>query len=177
MAVDQQNLSGLREHGVGEGGEGAVVGNVDLLDAPARVGEIQPAAVDVLALGDDAGNGAEAACHARRTGVGIARQVAREHARVEFIGLAVEIDVAPRRQGPQHGRAVVHAGEEKLVHEAILGFPQASSAAAVSGGGNPPGKSRPLCGELNTAGAVHSAGARISKGREDGLSGMPSRFN
>ena len=88
---------------------------------------------------DDAGNGAEPAGHAGRTGVGIARQFAGEHARIELIGLAVQVDVAARHKGAQHGCAVVHAGQEQLVDEAVFGLPQGQLATAATGAGTRPG--------------------------------------
>ena len=162
MAVDEEHFAHLAQHGVGEGGEGAVVGQVDLLDTLAGFAEIDAAAIDFLAFRDDAGNGAEAPCHARRTGVGVARQLAGEHAGVELVRFAVEVDVAARHAGAQHGRAVADAGQEKLVDVAVLRLPQ-GQAREPRRRRKSAGKSLPLWGELKTAGAVHSSGDRISK--------------
>ena len=52
MAVDQQHLAGLGHDLVGQRREGAVIGHVDLIDAPHGLGEVDAAAIDVLAFGD-----------------------------------------------------------------------------------------------------------------------------
>ncbi len=59
MAVHQKHFARLPEDLVGEGGQCAVIGHIDLIDSLARLGEINAAAIDVLTLGDDARNGAE----------------------------------------------------------------------------------------------------------------------
>ncbi len=101
-----------------------MVGHIDLFDAAAGFGEFNPPAVDVLAFRNDPRDGAKAPGHPRGAGVGIARKLAREHARVEFIGLAVEVDIAPRHERPQHRGAMGDAGQEELVDETVLGAPQ-----------------------------------------------------
>ena len=124
MAVDQQHLSGLGHDLAEQRGEGAVIGHVDLIDAPHGLREVQTPAIDFLAFGDHAGDRAQPAGDPGRRGVHISRKFAGEHAGVELIGFPVHIDVAARRMGAQHGCAVVDAGPEQLVDIAILGLAQ-----------------------------------------------------
>ncbi len=84
----------------------------------------KPLAIDLLAVGNDAGNGAEAAHHTHGLRIGVIGQRIGEQVRVEFVGLAVDVEVSPRKAGRDHGHAQPGCACEQVVDEAILGFAQ-----------------------------------------------------
>ena len=77
--------------------ERAVIGLVDGVDAGERFLDVERAGVDLLALRNDAGDGAETAGDAHRADVGVGRQAAVEHLRVELVGLAVDVEPGARK--------------------------------------------------------------------------------
>ena len=76
--------------------ERPVVGLVDRIDPLQAFVDGERTGVDLLAFGDDAGNRAEAAGDADRADVGVGRQAAGEHLRVELVGLAVDVEPGAR---------------------------------------------------------------------------------
>ena len=120
MAVDQ--------HGEAEAGMGAchqplqrvVIGLVDRLDAADRLGERQPARIDVEPLADQLRHGAKPAGDARRADVGEGRHRLGEHARVEFPRLAVDVEIGAREIGGEQRRAERHGAAEQLVDDSNL---------------------------------------------------------
>src|SRR5262249_58514562 len=88
------------------------------------LGDRDALVVDFLRVTNDAGDGAEAARYAHGAGIGEGGQAAVEHARVELVRLAVDVDVAARKVRPhQRMAAPGHAGDQ-LVDEGILGTAQ-----------------------------------------------------
>ena len=77
--------------------------------------------VDLLAVGDDARDGAEPGADARRAGVDVAGQRVVEHGRVELVGLAVGVDEGAREEARQQRGAVRGRRREQLVDEGVLG--------------------------------------------------------
>ena len=80
-----------------------------------------PAAVDRLAARRDARDHAEAGGDAGGAVVERPRQRAFEHGRVEFVGLAVGIDVGARETRREQGHAERRCGAKQLVDEGVLG--------------------------------------------------------
>ena len=80
--------------------------------------------VDLLGVADHAGDGAEAAGDAHRAGIGEGRQPAVEHARVEFVRLAVDIDIAAREVRPHQRMAARHDAGDQFVDKGVLGAAQ-----------------------------------------------------
>ena len=99
-----------------------VIGQVDALDPHAGVVEGQPLAIDRLVLGDDAGQRAEAGGDARAGGVEAIRQRLDEHLRVEFPGLAVDVEIGAREMRAQQRRAQMRGAGEQLVDIGVLGL-------------------------------------------------------
>ncbi len=102
----------------------AVIGLVEHLDPPQRLVDVEPLAIDFLAVADHARDGAETAGDPHRAGVGKARQPPGEHPRVELIGLAVHVDIGAREVDPDDRKAAIADAGDHLVHEAILGAAQ-----------------------------------------------------
>src|SRR6195952_4730655 len=74
-----------------------VIRLVQRLDAAQRVVDAEALAIDLLAVADDARNGAEPAGDPHRPCVGEAREPSSEHPRVEFVGLAIDVDIGARK--------------------------------------------------------------------------------
>ena len=97
---------------------------VQPLDALEGGADRQPLAIDLLGIGDDAGDGAEPAHHARRLGVGELRQPAGEQLGIELVGLAIDVEIGAREACRDQRRAERHDRLEQLVDVAILGLAQ-----------------------------------------------------
>ena len=95
MPVDQDRQAGARP-GLGDQvGQRRVIGPVHLLDPLRRLGEGQLADVDLLAVGDDAGDGPQAGGDPRSAAAGEGRQLILEHPLVQLVGRAIDIDEGP----------------------------------------------------------------------------------
>ena len=124
MTIDQDRGSEIALDAREQAPQGAVVGLVQPFDAPDRVVDRDALAVDFLGVADHAGDGAEAARHPHRTGVGERGQAALEHARIELVGLAVDVDIAARKMRAHQRITAPDRADHQLVHEAVLGAPQ-----------------------------------------------------
>jgi len=106
-------------------------GKADAIDfrerAPAAADTAQylvdgkPLAIDFLPVADHARDGAETAGDPHRARVGERGQAAVEHARIELVGLAVDVDIAAREMRPHQRIAALNDAESKLVHKTVLG--------------------------------------------------------
>jgi hypothetical protein len=101
--------------------QGAVVRLVERLDPAQRLVDIEPLAVNLLPVADHARDGAETAGDPHRAGIGKARQPAGEHARIEFVGLAVHVDIGAGEIDPHGRKAAIAQIGDQFVHERILG--------------------------------------------------------
>ena len=124
MAVDQHRRAELAMHAGEQPAQRAVIGLVEILDAAERVIDRDALVVDFLRVADHARDGAEPAGDPHRTGVGERRQPALEHARIELVGLAVDVDEAAREMRPHQRIAARHHAEREIVDEAVLGAAQ-----------------------------------------------------
>src|ERR1700675_1519864 len=75
----------------------AMVGLVERLDPSQRLVDIEPLAIDLLAVANHARNGAETPRPPPRTGIGEPWQPPGEHPPIELIGLAVDVDKRARK--------------------------------------------------------------------------------
>ncbi len=91
---------------------------------PQRVVDRDALVVDFLGVADHARHGAEAAGHAHGSGIGEGGQPALEHARVELVGLAVDVDETAREMRPHQRIALRHHAGDQGVDETVLGAPQ-----------------------------------------------------
>ena len=124
MAVDQDRRAEIAVNAREQAPQRPVIGLVQPLDAPDRVVDRDALAVDFLGIADDARDGAEPARHPHRTGIGEGGQPPLEHARIELVGLAVDVHVAAREMRAHQRIAALDDAERKLVDEAVLGAPQ-----------------------------------------------------
>jgi hypothetical protein len=97
-----------------------VIGLVEVLDPPQRVVDRDALVVDFLRIADHARHGAETARDAHRARIGERRQAAIEHARVELVGLAVDVDVAAREVRAHQRIAARHHTGCQLIDETVL---------------------------------------------------------
>ena len=157
MAVDQHGRAEIAVHAGEQPPQRAVIGLVEALDPAQRVVDRNALVVDFLRVADHARDRAEPAGDPHRAGVGERRQPAVEHARVELIGLAVDVDIAAREVRPHQRIAARHHARDQFVDEAVLGAPQASARSSRDAlQERRADRSRPLCGELNTTGPRQS---------------------
>ena len=100
MAVDQDGGAEFVVQPREQAAQRAVIGLVEPVDPPHRLVNRNALIVDFLGIADDARHGAEAARDPHRAGIGERRQPAVEHARIELVGLAIDVDVAAREMRP-----------------------------------------------------------------------------
>jgi hypothetical protein len=121
MAVDQD---GEPEAGMGAGDQLAkagVIGLVDRFDTRHRLVDRQPAAIDFHVFRDDPGDRAEPACDPHRADIDERRQRPVEHARIELVGLAVDVEIGAREMGEKQRRTEFRRIGEKLVDIVVCG--------------------------------------------------------
>ena len=125
MAIDQQTppepLLGRLQQPL----KRLVIGPVKGLDAAKGVFEPERSVIDVLAVGDHPGDGAEPGGDPGRAGVDVIRQRIGEHRRVELESFAVGVHVGAGKAGAQKRRAIIGGGGEDLVHEGVFRPPEA----------------------------------------------------
>ena len=97
-----------------------VEGAIEPLDALECSPDGQPLAVDLLGVGDDAGDSAQPADHAGRLGVGELRQAADEKLGIELIGLAIDVQVGARKARGDKGCAELDNRREQLIDDSSL---------------------------------------------------------
>src|SRR5947208_10818287 len=124
MAIHHHHRSERLVRLVDQPPQRAVIGFVERLDPRQPVVDRKALAVDLLAVADHARNGAETAGYPHRSRVGEARQPPREHARIEFVRLAVDVDIGARKVDPDHRKTAIAQATDQLVHERILGAAQ-----------------------------------------------------
>ena len=124
MAIDQQAAAEPLLGRLQQPLQGLVVGPVKGLDAAKGVFEPERFVIDVLAVGDHPGDGAEPGGDPRRAGVDVIGQRVGEHRRVELESLAVGVYVGAGKAGAQKRRAEIGGGGENFVNEDIFRTPQ-----------------------------------------------------
>ncbi len=124
MAIHHHHRSERLMRLVDQPPQRAVIGLVERLDPSQRVVDGEALAIDLLAVADHARDGAEAAGHPHRSGIGEARQSPVEHPRIELIGLPVDVDIGAGKVDPDHRKTVIAQVPDQLVHERILGAAQ-----------------------------------------------------
>ena len=85
-----------------------------------RIVDQDAVAIDLLAVADHARNGAEPAGDPHRAGIGKARKPAGEHAGIELIGLAIDVDIGAGKVDPHGRKAAIAEMADQLVHEGIF---------------------------------------------------------
>ena len=124
MAVDQDGGAEIAMQLGEQSPQRAVIGLVEALDAGERIVHRDALVVDFLCVADHPRHGAEPARHPHRAGIGEGGQTALEHARIELVGLAIDVDKAAREMRAHHRKAALdHAGDQ-VVDEAVLGAAQ-----------------------------------------------------
>ena len=105
MAVDQQGRAEPPSRAGDQRLQGGVIGLVESLDAPQSLGRLEFARINLVRVGDDPAGSSESRRDAERSRVGEIWKRVLEHARIEFVGLAVQIEIGARKSGAQHRRA------------------------------------------------------------------------
>ena len=103
-------------------------GNVELLDAGEARRQRNLVAVDLFAVGDDARDGAEAARHAHRLGVGEVGKRLVEQLGIKLVGFAIDVEECAGETRCDHRHAERGDGREEVVDEAVLGLAQRQRA-------------------------------------------------
>ena len=97
-----------------------VIRLVQAFDPPQRVIDGKPLVVDFLGIADHPRHGAEPARDPHRTGIGEGGQPPLEHARIELVRLAVDVDIAAREMHAHQRLAAADHPADELVDEGIL---------------------------------------------------------
>lgn len=121
MAVDEHRVAEGPARRVQQVGEGAMEGQVELVDAPHGIRETKLAGIDLGVARDDAGDGPEAPGHPVGPRVHVVRQLFLEHRRVELPGFPVDVHVGARKVGADQGSAAGRRALEQLVDETVFG--------------------------------------------------------
>ncbi len=124
MAIDQDGGAEFTVQPHEQAAQRAVIGLIEPVDPAHRFGDRNALIVDFLGVADDARHGAEPAGDPHRAGIGERRQAAVEHARIEFVGLAVDVDIAAREMRPHHRVAAADHAFDQFADEGILGAAQ-----------------------------------------------------
>ena len=124
MAIHQDHGAEPLMRLVDQPAQRAVIRLVQRLDPRQPVIDRQPFAIDLLAVTDHARDGAETAGHPHRAGIGETRQAARKHPGIEFVGLAVDVDIGARKVDRDRRKAALAQIRDQLVHERIFGAAQ-----------------------------------------------------
>ena len=120
MAVDQHGDAETARGALHQRAQRRVIGLVKALDAPQAFVEGEALGVDLARIGDDARYRAEPGGDAQRTGVGEMRQRAVEEPGIEFVGLAIEIEIGAGKARAQQGRADRDGRREEIVDIGVL---------------------------------------------------------
>src|SRR6185295_2566410 len=99
-------------------------GPVEPLDALEGRRDRQALAIDLLRIGDDAGNGTKPTHNPGRLGVGEVRQTPAEKLRIKFVRLAVDVEVGPGKTRSEQRRAKGEHTLEQFVNIAVFGLAQ-----------------------------------------------------
>ena len=124
MAIDQNGGAEIALQPHEHAPQRAMIGLVEAVDPPQRFGDRNALIVDFLGVADHARHGAEPAGDPHRAGIGERRQPAVEHARVELVGLAVDVDIAAREVRPHGREAARRHAFDQFADETVLGAAQ-----------------------------------------------------
>ena len=101
-----------------------MVGLVIGVDPREPFGKRNTVAIDRPALGNDAGDGPQPPGDAQRARIGVGGRRLVEQFRVEFVGLAIDVEESARKIGAKQGRAMQRRGGEQVVDRHVLGTAQ-----------------------------------------------------
>ncbi len=124
MAIDQHGGPEVAMHARDQPPQRAMIRLVERFYPPQGFINREPLAVDFLRVTHNARDGAEPARYPHRARIGKGGQAAIEHARVELVGLAVDVDIAAREMRTHQRVSAFHHAQKQLVDERILGAPQ-----------------------------------------------------
>src|SRR6185503_19497827 len=133
MAIDQHGGAEIAVQAREQTPQRPVIGLVQALDAGKRVVNRDALVVDFLRVADDARHGAKPAGDPHRARVGEGGQAAIEHARIEFVGLAIHVHEAARKMRPHQREALAHHARNQRVDETVLGAAQRGDIEARNG--------------------------------------------
>ena len=130
MRVDEDAGAEHALRALNKAAQAGMVGPVQPVDAGEPFLDRNPAEIDLLPVADDPGDGAEPAGHTHRAGIGEGWHAALEHARIEFVGLAVDVEIGARKLGNQQRRAERDALRKEPVDIGVLRAPEAAQGQA-----------------------------------------------
>ena len=120
MAVDQKRPAELPVGALDQRFEPGVIRAVQRRDPRQPFVDRQQLFVDRLRIADHARNRAQPDGDAQRPGVGEIGQRTLEDLRIEFVGLAIDVEIGARKHGPHQRRAQSDARQEQFVDEGVL---------------------------------------------------------
>ena len=124
MAIDQDGGAEIALQPHEQPPQRAVIGLIQAVDPPQRFADGNALIVDFLCVADHARHRAEPARYPHRAGIGERRQPAVEHARVEFVGLAIDVDIAAREMRPHHRMTAPDHAFDQFADKTVLGAAQ-----------------------------------------------------
>jgi len=120
VAIQQQAEAEALQKPLDLAAQGLVVGDVAALDPLERGDDGEPLAVDRLAVGHHAGDGAQPRRHPRAAAVGVVGQGLVEELRIQLVGLAIGIDVGAREERADRYCAQARGLAHQFVDVAVL---------------------------------------------------------
>src|SRR5665647_2557893 len=120
MAIDQHGGAEIVVQPGEQPAQRAVIGLVQALNPPQRVVDRNALIIDFLGVANHPRHGSQAPRHPHRAGIGERGQPAVEHARIEFVGLAVHVHEAAREMRAHQRIALANHAGDQGVDEAVL---------------------------------------------------------
>ena len=120
MAVEQHRDAEPSPRPLDQSFQLRVVGLVERLDPTETLRDRNWPPVDRLGVAHDSGNRAKPDGYPERASVCELGKATLENLRIEFIGLAVEIEISAWKQRPQQRRADRNARQKQLVDESVF---------------------------------------------------------
>ncbi len=120
MPIDQKGDAETGSRALKEPPQSRVERLMQRLDALESLGDGQATPIDVLAIGHDLRNGAEARRDAHRARVGEAGNRPVDQARVELIGFAVDVEIGARVTGMDERNPAFGGGREQEIDEGVF---------------------------------------------------------
>src|SRR6202045_5159546 len=126
MAIDENGNAEILPRPVDEPAQARVIGFVEFLDSFNRFFDRHTASVNLLCLADYARDCSESPRDTQRARIGESRQPSLEHARVQLVGFAIEVEIGARKPRLDEGRAQRRNPAEQSIDESVLRAAQPS---------------------------------------------------
>ena len=130
MAVDQDGLAEDLRRAMHEIAQHPVIRLIQALNPSERFVHRETSTINLLSIGHNPGNSAEASRDTHRACIGEGRHPPIEHARIKFVRLAINVEIGPWESRRHERSAKRHRAREEPVDKGVLRAPQGQSIEA-----------------------------------------------